>query len=157
MLAPRVILPPYHRRRGPQHGSALWCVLCTLSLVGRGCHGPQAGFQEGLTQSVRVSNAWLKNKVEVRIARAELNEDSGLFEVDASIVAQALETGRRQSYRVVARACYYQGASEDPVDVSEWSELTLEPGVRLVFESTSLTPADRFVIELAYPEEADLK
>ncbi len=157
MLFPRVSLLASHRRRGPRPGSALGCVICALSLAGHGCHEPQAEFQEGLTQSIRVSNAWLKNNVDVGIDRAELNRDSGLFEVDASIVAEALEKGRRQSYRVVARACYYEGAKEDPVDVSEWSEFALEPGVRLVFQSTSLRPADRFVIELAYPEEVGLK
>ena len=128
-----------------------------MSFVVPSCNEPRAGIREGPTQFIRVSNNWLNKNVEVGIDRAELNRDSGLLEVDASIAAEALEKGRHQSYRVVARTYYYEGASEEPVDVSEWSELTLEPGMPLVYQSTSLRPADRFVIELAYPEEVGLK
>ena len=157
MLFPRVGFLASPRRRGLRAGSALGWVICALSFVGYGCNEPQDGIREGPTQFIRVSNDWLKNNVDVGIDRAELNRDSGLFEVDASIAAEDLEKGRRQSYRVVARAYYYEGAKEDPVDVSQWSELTLEPGMPLVYQSTSLQPADRFVIELAYPEEVGLK
>lgn len=79
------------------------------------------------------------------------------MEIDASVTASALEPGRMDGYRVVARTLFYRGGRQNLVDTSAWAELSLDPGRSVAYACSSLEPADDFVIDLGYPEEAGLR
>ena len=109
------------------------------------------------TETTRFYGRWLGNNVRVDITRASTNARSGLYEVDALLTADALEPGRTNGYRVVARSVFYRGGRENVVDTSAWSELLIEPGRPVAYSCTSLKPADDCVIEVGYPEGVGLR
>ena len=135
--------------------SAIICMGFLLSTV-TGCQEPQApDSQEPPT--VTFANAWLKGNLNVEVTRSEVNSLTGLYEVDASLRTERLEPGRRAGYRIVARTVFWQGDRENIVDEAQWCELLLEPELDVEYTCTSLRPADGHVIEIAYPEDVDLR
>ncbi len=100
---------------------------------------------------------WLAKNVQVDITRAGTNSRSGLYEVDALLTADALEPGRANGYRVVARSVFYRGGRQNVVDTSAWSELLIGSGRSIPYSCTSLEPADDHMIEVGYPEEVGLR
>jgi len=99
----------------------------------------------------------LEKNVRVSVERQGVDPRSGLFEVDARVVVQALEPGRSDGYRVVARTLFYRGERDAVVDTSAWSELVIQPGTPMTYACTSLCEADDFMIEIGYPEEVGLR
>jgi hypothetical protein len=135
--------------------SAIICVGILLPAIG-GCQEPQTpDSQEPPT--VTFANAWLKGNLSVELTRSEVNSLTGLYEVDALLRTDRLEPGRRAGYRIVARTVFWQGDRENIVDEAQWCELLLEPELDVEYTCTSLRPADGHVIEIAYPEDVDLR
>jgi hypothetical protein len=108
-------------------------------------------------ESVRVLGRWLEKNVSAEVTRKGVNPKSGLYEIDAVVTANGLEPGRLDGYRVVARTLFYRGGRETLVDTSAWAELAMIPGKPVGYSCSSLEPADDFVIEVGYPEEAGLR
>lgn len=131
----------------------LLTVACGIWTVG--CAETKSTTSESTV--TRIKNPWLRSHVAAEVLRSGVNERSGLFEVDATLRVEQLESGRDDGYRLVARTCYFLGGEPDPVDSSDWSELLMEPGRSVPYISTSLAPADRCIIEIAYPKEAGLR
>ncbi|MCO6437282.1 MAG: hypothetical protein J5J06_09375 [Phycisphaerae bacterium] len=100
---------------------------------------------------------WLEKNVKAEVTRNRVNPSSGLYELDATVTASALEPGKLDGYRVVARTLFYRGSRQNLVDTSAWAELAMTPGKPVEYSCSSLEPADDFVIELGYPEEAGLR
>lgn len=133
-------------------------VVCLTILFGIGISGcAETNKTTSESTLTRIKNLWLKSHVVTDVTRSGLNEKSGLFEVDATLRIEKLEAGRDDGYRLVARTCYYKGSQPEPVDLSDWSELLMEPGRSIPYASTSLAPADRCIIEIAYPKEVGLR
>jgi hypothetical protein len=109
------------------------------------------------TANTQASNRWLEDHVVFEDLTPRHNAETGLMEVDTLVVLEELEPGRPTGYRLVARTQFYHGNREKPVDTSAWSELLLETQQPVAYASTSLVPADDFVIEIAYTEEVGLR
>jgi hypothetical protein len=109
------------------------------------------------TANTQASNRWLEEQVAFEDLSTRHNPETGLMEVDTMVVLNELEPGRPTGYRLVARTQFYHGNRDKPVDTSAWSELLLETQQPVAYASTSLVPADDFVIEIAYPEEVGLR
>lgn len=141
------------------HCRDMTCRLVALFLASHvllvGCR--TGGKVAAETESVRVLGHWLEKNVKAEVIRRGVNPKSGLYEIDAVVAADALEPGRVDGYRVVARTLFYRGGRQNLVDSSAWAELSLSPDKPVAYACSSLEPADDFVIELGYPEEAGLR
>ena len=111
----------------------------------------------GETITTRIRDPFLRQHLTTNVSKGALNAQTSLYEVDASISADSLDARRANSYRIMVRATYYQGEAPKPVDTSQWSELILRPNESVEFKSSSLTTADRCLLEVAYPEEVGMK
>ncbi len=130
-------------------------LLIAAALLPAGCASNEASTEVRVEDDFMASHAWLKQNVTVSVDRQELNRSTGLLEVDATITARQIRWGR-QGYRIVARTWYY-GEGQSVADTSAWHEVTLVPGRGVNYSCTSLVPAKRCTIELAYPEDMKKK
>ena len=129
-------------------------IIITLPL---GCaSSPKNINQDGRTVAT-LSNKLVSIDVDLQMIRAEINKQSGLYEVDVTITAQKLDARRNDPNRVVARTLFYKDSRDNLIDTSAWHELILEQGKSVSYGSTSLQPASDYKIEVAYPEEVGLR
>ena len=142
-------------RRLPGHARLGRCVLAILMLSIVSCAPVEKKVGETIT--TRINDPFLRQHITMNVSKGALNAQTSLYEVDASIAADRLDAQRPNSYRIMVRAAYFQGAETKPVDTSQWSELILRPNEPVEFRSASLTTADRCLLEVAYPEEVGMK